>query len=84
MDHWGQIMRKGTGAILAVIALLLAGAAAYVFASKNGEELPAGFVQSNGRIEAEQTEIAPTLAGRVARVMAAKVTWLPRVMFWSK
>ena len=65
-------MKMGTGAILAAIALLLAGAAAYVFTSKNGEELPAGFVQSNGRIEAEQTEIAPTLAGRVARVMAAE------------
>lgn len=66
------MMRIGTGAILAAIALLLAGAAAYVVSSKNGEDLPAGFVQSNGRIEAEQIEIAPTLAGRVARITVAE------------
>jgi HlyD family secretion protein len=65
-------MRKTTSGILAATVLLIAGAATYVFISQSHERLPAGFVQGNGRIEAEQVEIAPTLAGRVAQVMAAE------------
>ena len=65
-------MTKNTGAILAAAAVLLAAAAAYLFVSDNGAELPAGFVQGNGRIEAEQVEIAPARAGRVAKVLAAE------------
>ena len=34
--------------------------------------MPPGFVQGNGRIEAEQVEIAPTIAGRVEKVMASE------------
>ena len=65
-------MTKTTSGIFAATALLIAGAASYVFISESQEGLPAGFVQGNGRIEAEQVEIAPTIAGRVARVMAAE------------
>ncbi|MEP3277213.1 MAG: HlyD family efflux transporter periplasmic adaptor subunit [Stappiaceae bacterium] len=65
-------MKTKTGAVLAAIALLVAGVAAYVFFSDNNEALPAGFVQANGRIEAEQVEIAPTIAGRVASVVAVE------------
>jgi HlyD family secretion protein len=65
-------MRKTTSGILAATVLVIAGAATYVFISQSHERLPAGFVQGNGRIEAEQVEIAPTIAGRVARVMAAE------------
>ncbi len=63
-------MKKTTSGILAAAALLIVGAALYVFFSESREGLPAGFVQGNGRIEAEQVEIAPTMAGRVAQVMA--------------
>lgn len=63
-------MTNKTSVILVAIALLCAGAVAYFFAVHEGEELPIGFVQGNGRIEAEQVEIAPSIAGRVARVMA--------------
>ncbi|MDP5220248.1 HlyD family efflux transporter periplasmic adaptor subunit [Ruegeria sp. 2205SS24-7] len=52
--------------------MLIAGAVGYLFLSENENALPDGFVQGNGRIEAEQVEIAPTLAGRVAKVMAAE------------
>ncbi len=65
-------MRKTTSAILAAAVLLIAGATTYVYVSENREGLPDGFVQGNGRIEAEQVDIAPTIAGRVARVMAAE------------
>jgi HlyD family secretion protein len=67
-----RVMRKTTSGILAATVLVIAGAATYVFISQSHERLPAGFVQGNGRIEAEQVEIAPTLAGRVAQVMAAE------------
>ena len=65
-------MENTTGGILAAAALLIAGAATYAFISESRERLPDGFVQGNGRIEAEQVEIAPTIAGRVERVMAAE------------
>ena len=58
--------------MLAAIALLVATAVAYLMASTDGEDVPPGFVQGNGRIEAEQVEIAPIIAGRVARVMASE------------
>ncbi|MEM1049740.1 MAG: HlyD family efflux transporter periplasmic adaptor subunit [Pseudomonadota bacterium] len=65
-------MSKTTTIILVGAALLIAGAVTYAFISMNREGLPTGFVQGNGRIEAEQVEIAPTLVGRVERVMAAE------------
>ncbi|MBO6759070.1 MAG: efflux RND transporter periplasmic adaptor subunit [Roseibium sp.] len=58
---------------LALTALLLmGGAVAYYLVTQNNEDLPAGFVQGNGRIEAEQVEIAPKIAGRVDQVLAAE------------
>ncbi|WP_299698854.1 HlyD family efflux transporter periplasmic adaptor subunit [uncultured Tateyamaria sp.] len=65
-------MNNAVGTFLAVAVLLIGGFAAYFFATDNLEGVPEGFVQGNGRIEAEQVEIAPTVAGRVARVMAAE------------
>ena len=70
--YLGRIMKHTTRIVLATAALLLAGAAAYQLFWVDGEGLPVGFVQGNGRIEAEQVEIAPTIAGRVARVTAAE------------
>ena len=54
--------------------LLVAGASIYAYTTENGEDLPPGFVQGNGRIEAEQVEIAPTIAGRVEQVLASEGT----------
>lgn len=65
-------MKKWKSFLLAAMALLLTGAAAYVYVSKDGGVLPSGFVQGNGRIEAEQVEIAPTMAGRVEQVLVAE------------
>ncbi|MEM7547649.1 MAG: HlyD family efflux transporter periplasmic adaptor subunit [Pseudomonadota bacterium] len=50
--------------------LVLAGGAAYLLSLKDTGQLPEGFVQGNGRIEAEQVEIAPMIAGRVASILA--------------
>ncbi len=65
-------MKKTTSGILVTMALVIAGVATYVFISESREALPPGFVQGNGRLEAEQVDIAPTIAGRVERVMAAE------------
>lgn len=65
-------MGKTIRLMLAATALLLAGAAAFFVLTETSEDLPAGFVQGNGRIEAEEVEIAPTIAGRVEHVMAAE------------
>ena len=65
-------MKETTRAILAASALLLSGAVTFALFSEGREGLPTGFVQGNGRIEAEQVEVAPTVAGRVVRVMAAE------------
>lgn len=52
--------------------LIVAGSAAYLVSSQDDEALPLGFVQGNGRLEAEQVDIAPTLPGRVEQVFAAE------------
>ncbi len=65
-------MKQWKNIILIVTALLLAGAAAVMVSQKDNDALPPGFVQGNGRIEAEQVDIAPTVAGRVAKVLAAE------------
>jgi HlyD family secretion protein len=58
---------------LAFTALfIVAGFVAYLLIFQNSERLPEGFVQGNGRLEAEQVEIAPRIAGRVDRVLAAE------------
>ena len=57
---------------LIVAVALLVGASAFTVLNKEEETLPEGFVQGNGRLEAEQVEIAPMMAGRVARVLAAE------------
>lgn len=62
--------RKRTIIIVAVV--LLAGVVGFLTSFDTQDALPPGFVQGNGRIEAEQVEIAPTLAGRVERVMASE------------
>lgn len=58
--------------IFVAIALLLGGAVVYMSISENNEGLPVGFAQGNGRIEAEQVEIAPTIAGRVEKVVVSE------------
>lgn len=59
--------------LLALTALLiLGGSVAYFVVIHDRDRLPEGFVEGNGRLEAEQVEIAPKIAGRVDRVLAAE------------
>ena len=63
-------MARNTRIGIWITAVLFAGAALFVLIAEDSDPLPAGFVEGNGRIEAEQVEIAPTIAGRVDDVMA--------------
>ncbi|WP_171123483.1 MULTISPECIES: HlyD family secretion protein [unclassified Ruegeria] len=65
-------MTKNLSVFLILAGLVVAGALLYVVVAEDGDELPVGFVQGNGRVEAEQVEIAPTNAGRVAKVTATE------------
>jgi len=60
-------LRLGLLALLLLLAAGSAGAAYWWYATRNA--LPAGFVASNGRIEAQEVDIASKYAGRVAAVM---------------
>lgn len=63
-------MKKTIVSLGTVAAVLLGGAAVLLSMTGTQDELPAGFVQSNGRIEAEQIDIASITAGRVEQVTA--------------
>ncbi|KUJ81051.1 HlyD family secretion protein [Ruegeria profundi] len=65
-------MKQSSLIYFALAALVITGGIMYAVISTNGDQLPEGFVQGNGRIEAEQVEIAPTIAGRVVNVLAAE------------
>ncbi|WP_171239257.1 HlyD family secretion protein [Ruegeria sp. HKCCA5491] len=65
-------MTKNLSVFLILAGLVIAGALLYVVVAEDGDELPVGFVQGSGRVEAEQVEIAPTNAGRVAKVTATE------------
>lgn len=67
-------MNKQRLAILFILAILAV--AGFAFVSLNTGQDPAseGFARSNGRIEADQVEISPTLAGRVAQILAREGT----------
>ncbi len=65
-------MKTGIKIPLAAGVLIAAALGAFSLMSNRDSALPEGFAHGNGRIEAEQVEIAPTIAGRVASVMAAE------------
>lgn len=65
-------MRKTAGWIIATIVLLFGAAGLWISWSDTRDGLAEGFVRSNGRIEAEQIEIAPMMAGRVEQVLATE------------
>ncbi|WP_299653498.1 HlyD family secretion protein [uncultured Tateyamaria sp.] len=58
--------------IAILVAIGVASAAVFLSINNPRETLPAGFVKGNGRMEAEQVEIAPMIAGRVKSVVATE------------
>ena len=66
-------MSRRTGMILlAVLLLLLAGYGVYAWMQAQRDELPEGIVGGNGRIEADQADVAPKFAGRVETILVAE------------
>lgn len=59
-------------ATISAAVLAIAAGAVLGLIRNDGGLIPDGFVQGNGRIEAEQVEIAPVVAGRVAKVLATE------------
>jgi HlyD family secretion protein len=64
--------------ILSVLALLLAGGAAYLGWQYRPEALPAGIAMANGRIEATQIDIATKLPGRIKEVLVKEGDFVDR------
>ena len=65
-------MRFGRLSFVGAAVLAVGAAFAIGVLSRDQDRLPDGFMAGNGRIEAEQVEIAPKTAGRVDRVFAAE------------
>ncbi|MGD9294550.1 MAG: HlyD family efflux transporter periplasmic adaptor subunit [Roseobacter sp.] len=65
-------MNGKTVPLVVVAVILFAGITALLSMNGGRDQLPDGFVQSNGRIEAEQIDIAPTAAGRVEQVLVTE------------
>ncbi|MCR9085713.1 MAG: efflux RND transporter periplasmic adaptor subunit [Rhodobacteraceae bacterium] len=65
-------MRQGRLALIGAAVIAVGAAIAVGVFSSDQDRLPEGFVAGNGRIEAEQVEIAPKTAGRVESVFAAE------------
>jgi HlyD family secretion protein len=55
---------------LLTLALIIVGTGAAMLTQMRGQDetLPAGIVTGNGRIEAEEVDIAPAASGRVAEI----------------
>jgi HlyD family secretion protein len=71
-------MKEKAVPLVALVVILMGGIAALLSMNGGRNQLPDGFVQSNGRIEAEQIDIAPTTAGRVEKVLVAEGSLVAR------
>ena len=60
-------MKSRLFSILALMIIALAGAT--IWYQTQGNNLPQGIYQTNGRLEAEQVEVATKTAGRIAEVL---------------
>lgn len=58
--------------ILIAVLLLVAGYGVFAWMQAQRDTLPDGIVHGNGRIEADQANIAPKFAGRIARILVAE------------
>ncbi|MEN2977403.1 HlyD family efflux transporter periplasmic adaptor subunit [Tistrella bauzanensis] len=65
-------MRIGRWAAIAVMALVAGGAGVVYWQSTTRDSLPDGFARTNGRIEAEQIDVATKIAGRLAEITVAE------------
>lgn len=71
-------MQVGRTTIIALALVALAGAAAgvTVWKKRQSAPLPAGIASSNGRIEANQIDIATKIAGRIVEVIPREGDWV--------
>lgn len=62
-------MRSGIRVFLVIIVLVVLGVGGWLYLQSRVGDLPDGFAQANGRIEAERVDVALRFAGRVAEVL---------------
>lgn len=60
------------GSALLLLLIAVSGGGYYYWREQSRSQLPDGIVQANGRIEAEQVELATKMAGRLAEVLIAE------------
>lgn len=63
------MFKSAKGWVLGVIAVIALGVGYYAWTVLRGNSLPAGFVASNGRIEAVEIDISTKTAGRLKELM---------------
>ncbi len=62
-------MAKTRFFLLAALVLLAAAGGGYVLWLKRADQIPAGIVWGNGRLEADEIDITPKFPGRIARLL---------------
>lgn len=65
-------MNTSTRVVAFTAMAIFAAVGAWIYSNSQPDALADGFVQGNGRIEADQIEIAPTIAGRVEDVLVSE------------
>ena len=75
--------RIGT-TLISVILLLLAGYGVYAWMVAQRETLPEGIVRGNGRIEADQVDVSPKVAGRIERILVSEGDIVRRQRSWDR
>jgi HlyD family secretion protein len=68
MGEKGKVLKKS--AAILVLVLLAGVLVFYLYASKDKNAIPKGFVMGNGRLEATEVDVAAKLAGRLTEVLA--------------
>lgn len=64
--------RRLRASLLILLLALAAGYGAFVWFERRQEALPEGIVRGNGRLEADQADVAPKYAGRIEEILVAE------------
>jgi HlyD family secretion protein len=62
-----NLSKKGIS--IAIVIALLAGVAVYILTIEDGQVLPDGIAQGNGRVEAVQVDVSTKIPGRVSEIL---------------
>jgi len=69
LEQKGPVLMRWKFVVFVLVAALAGGGGYYAWMKVKPAELPAGIARSNGRLEAERTDIATKFPGRIADVL---------------